>query len=154
MAYLIEGLDPAPFAPLFALSDAALRRRNIVAAVAEDNDAPCRVSLTGARPGDRLLLLNHCHQPGATPYRATHAIYVAAGSRARGRYRDTIPPVMRTRMLAIRAYDAGDMMIDADLVDGAEAETLILRLLDDPRAAYLHVHFAKRGCFAATVVRD
>lgn len=150
----IEGLDPAPFAPLFARSDAELARDGIIAGIAEDDDAPCRVSLRGAVPGERLLLLNHCHQPAASPYRATHAIYVAAGSRTRGCYRNTIPPVMLTRTLSIRAFDADGMTIDADLVEGPDAGALIERLFADPRATYLHAHFAKRGCFAATVVRD
>ncbi len=153
MDYLIEGLDPAPFAPLFAQSDAALAQQNIVAVYAEDDDHPCRISLAGAARGDRLLLLNHVHQPAASPYRASHAIYVAQGSTAQARYRNVIAPVMRTRPLSIRAFDNAGMIVDADLVDGADAERLIHRLLADPRAAYLQVHFARRGCFAATVTR-
>jgi hypothetical protein len=152
MSYLIEGLDPAPFAPLFALSDEELAARGITVMRAGET-SPCRVSLDEAAPGDRLLLVNHMHQPADTPYRASHAIFVAQGSTRRAAYRDTLPPVMRTRPLSIRAFDAAHMMIDADLVDGAAATPLIERMLADPATAYLHVHFAKRGCFAATVVR-
>lgn len=152
MSYLIEGLDPAGFAPLFALPDAELARRGIAVMRANDT-SPCRVSLDEATPGDRLLLINHVHQPAETPYRASHAIFVAEGSTRRAVYRDSVPPVMRTRPLSIRAFDAAHMMIDADLVDGAAAEPLIERMLANPDVAYLHVHFAKRGCFAATVVR-
>lgn len=153
MTYVIEGLDPAPFAALFACDDAALAQRNIVAVTAADAGYPCRISLAEAMLGDRLLLLNHVHQPAASPYRAAHAIYVAAGSRTKAVYRDAIPPIMQTRTLSIRAFDRSDMIIDAELGEGADAEALIERLLAIPETAYLHVHFAKRGCFAAAVRR-
>jgi hypothetical protein len=60
---------------------------------------------------------------------------------------------MRIRPLSIRSFNDGGMMLDADLVDGAQAESLIERLFDNPDAAYLHIHYAKRGCFAAIVHR-
>jgi hypothetical protein len=43
------------------------------------------------------------------------------------------------------------MIIDADLVPGAEVEAAILRLFDNPQAEYLHAH---SGCFAARIDRD
>lgn len=153
MSYLIEGLDPAKFAPLFRLSDAELTEQGIHAGVAVDGAAPCRISLCEAAEGDRLLLLNYMHQPATSPYRSKHAIYVAEGSTEAGVYRDCIPPIMQTRILSIRAFDSGDMIVDADVVDGSEAESEIERLLAIPETAYLHVHFAKRGCFAGTVRR-
>lgn len=152
MSYLIEGLDPAPFAPLFALPDEELARRGMTVMTAGAT-SPCRVSLDEAAPGDRLLLINHTHQPADTPYRASHAIFVAQGSTTRAVYRDALPPVMRTRPLSVRAFDAAHMMVDADLAEGDAVEPLFARLLADPAVAYLQVHFAKRGCFAATVVR-
>lgn len=153
MSYLIEGLDPAKFAPLFQLSDAELAEQGIRASLAVEGAAPCRVSLREAATGDRLLLLNYTHQPASSPYRSMHAIYVAQGSTEPGVYRGAIPPMMQTRILSIRAFDGDDMIIDADVVDGSEAEPVIERLLAIPDAAYLHVHFAKRGCFAGTVRR-
>jgi hypothetical protein len=45
------------------------------------------------------------------------------------------------------------MMIGHELIDGQRVEQAIERLLDDPAAAYLHVHFASPGCYAAQVVR-
>ena len=45
------------------------------------------------------------------------------------------------------------MMIDADLADGANLEVLVERLLANDATAYLHVHYAKRGCYAARVER-
>lgn len=153
MSYMIEGLDPEKFAPLFRLSDAELAEQGIHASLAIEGAAPCRVSLCEAAEGDRMLLLNYMHQPAISPYRSMHAIYVAQGSAEPGVYRGSIPPIMQTRILSVRAFDADDMILDADVVDGAEAEPIIERLLAIPQTAYLHVHFAKRGCFAGTVRR-
>jgi hypothetical protein len=60
---------------------------------------------------------------------------------------------MRRRLLSLRAFDEQGMMIDADVADGAQVEPLIERLLGDARTAYVHAHYARRGCFAARIER-
>ena len=77
MSFRITGLPVAEFQPLFALSDDALdphTARRIL--VTERNATPCRVTLDDAEPGERVLLLNYQHQPAATPFQASYAIYV------------------------------------------------------------------------------
>ena len=54
---------------------------------------------------------------------------------------------------ALRAFDATGMMRDAEVVEGADAATVVRRMLRDPAIAYVHAHYAKRGCFAATIER-
>jgi hypothetical protein len=44
-------------------------------------------------------------------------------------------------------------MIDAEVCEGTEASELFERFLAEPRTSYLHVHNAKRGCYAARVER-
>jgi hypothetical protein len=44
-------------------------------------------------------------------------------------------------------------MLHADLEDGSKLEPLIVRFLADLEVAYLHAHYAKRGCYAARIVR-
>jgi Protein of unknown function (DUF1203) len=44
-------------------------------------------------------------------------------------------------------------MVGADVVDGADAEQVIAAQFANPEARYLHIHFAKYGCFAARVDR-
>jgi hypothetical protein len=39
------------------------------------------------------------------------------------------------------------------VVEGAAAEPLIRAYLGRPDVAYLHVHFARRGCFACRIDR-
>jgi hypothetical protein len=121
--------------------------------IADDPRMPCRVSLEHARLGEELLLLNFEHQPANTPYRATHAIYVRRAAKLAYEAVDTIPEVLRSRLLSVRAFDGQHMMIDAEVCDGGEAADLFERLLADSQVSYLHVHNAKRGCYAARVER-
>jgi len=114
---------------------------------------PDRIVMRHARPGETLLLLNHVSQPAATPYRATHAIYVREGACETYDRVNVVPDVMRIRLLSLRAFDADGMIVDADVVEGADLEPAIARLLADPRAAYLHVHNAKRGCYSGRIER-
>jgi hypothetical protein len=66
---------------------------------------------------------------------------------------DTVPQQLRTRTLAVRAFDADAMMTGFELTDGKELERAIERQFADPRAVHLHVHFAAPGCYAARVER-
>ena len=81
------------------------------------------------------------------------AIYVRRGEETYSRIGE-VPEQLRIRTLAVRAFDADAMMLGWELVDGHELEAAIeRRLLADARAAYLHVHFAAPGCYAARVER-
>ena len=154
MTYRIRGLDPAPFRHLFGLSEEALAAHGVRRCVADAKPGyPDRVELRDAAPGETLLLLNHVHQPAATPYRASHAIFVREGAARAADLVDTIPEVMRLRPISLRAFDAGGEMVDAELVDGRALEPLIARLLGNPGVDYLHAHYAKRGCYAARIER-
>jgi hypothetical protein len=153
MHFRIKGLDPAPFAPLFAMDTAALAERRALRKVADSKPGfPCRISLADAEPGTPVLLVNYEHLPVDSPYRASHAIYVTEQAQAFEGI-DVVPPMMRERLISLRAFDAKGMMVDADVVEGARLEPLIERLLAVQDVAYLHAHFARRGCFAACIRR-
>jgi hypothetical protein len=66
---------------------------------------------------------------------------------------NALPSYLTLRPLSVRAYDAADEMVDAEVVDGAEAAPLIERYLARDDVAYLHIHYARRGCFACRVDR-
>jgi hypothetical protein len=98
------------------------------------------------------LLLNYLHQPADTPYRASHAIFVREWAETPYRALDEIPDVLRIRAIPMRAFDASGDMVDADLIEG-DLEPIIARLFANPEAAYIHAHYAKRGCYAARIDR-
>ena len=155
MRFRIRGLDAEIFRPLFALSGEQLRARDIHTQFADESQPgfPCRVRLEHAAYGERLLLLNYVHQPAASPYHSAHAIYVAESSVVTFDEVDVIPAPIRERLLSIRAFSANHMIVDADVIDGARAEELMIRLCTNPDVQYLHIHYAKRGCYAARVDR-
>ncbi|ATY32426.1 DUF1203 domain-containing protein [Sphingomonas psychrotolerans] len=154
MSYAIAGLDPAPFKRFYGLSEAALATGQVVRMTADSRPGfPCRVTLEDAEPGEALLLLNYEHLPDASPYRSRHAIFVREGAETPALYIDEIPEQLATRLLSVRAFDRYAMMTNADVVEGNGLEPLIETMFTDPAAAFLHVHNAKRGCFAARVDR-
>ena len=152
MSFRIVGLPAETFAGLFLLSDEELKARRAVRRVADSGGYPCRVSLTDATPGEAVVLVHYEHQPVDSPYRSSHAVYVRAGETTYDRVGE-VPEQLRKRTLSVRGFDRDGMITDADLVDGRELEGLIDRLFADPRAAYLHIHFARPGCYAARVER-
>jgi hypothetical protein len=152
--FVIRGLDPAPFLGLYGLSDAALAEQQVVRMRADAKPGfPCRVTLEDAAPGEDLLLVNYEHLPVASPYRSRHAIFVREGAETSARFADRIPEQLACRLLSVRSFDEDGMMRDGDVVDGSALEPLIARMFADERTIYLHVHNAKRGCFAARVDR-
>jgi hypothetical protein len=80
------------------------------------------------------------------------AIFVRAGEETYDAV-DTVPEQLRKRTLAVRTFDRDAMMVGTELIEGAQVESAIERLLADPRSAYLHIHFAVPGCYAARVER-
>lgn len=154
MSFRITGLSADSFRPLFGLSDEALAALGARRYVADTSPGfPDRVSLTDLAPGERVLLVNFEHQAGDTPYRARHAVYVREGDGPPYDKINEVPPALRPRTLSLRAFAADHMMVDADIVEGAEVEGLIEKLLANPEVAYLQAHFAKRGCYAARIER-
>jgi hypothetical protein len=154
MNFQITGLSPAPFRHLYGLSDQELALRGVKRYTADKKPGfPDRIEMRDVEIGEKLLLLNHVCQPADTPYRATHAIFVREGADSAYQRVNEIPDVMRTRLLSLRAYDAAGMMIDADVVDGKDVESVILRFFGSAHVAYIHAHNAKRGCYSGRIDR-
>lgn len=154
MTYVISGLGPERFAPLFAMSDAelaAVNARRVTAAA--DHGFPCRISLQDARAGEELILLHHVSHDVATPYRSAYAIFVRPGVTA-ATYRDEVPPVFEGRPIALRAFDAAGMLRMAKLAAPGEADGAIRDLFADDAISYIDAHNAAHGCFAARIERS
>jgi hypothetical protein len=150
----VTGLDPTTFRPFYGLSDEALAAHGIKRYVANAKPGfPDRVEVRDADPGETLLLLNYEHQPADTAYRASHAIFVREGANEAYSGVDTIPESLQVRPISLRAFNQSGEMVDAELVDGSDLRPLIERFLANPEVAYLHAHYAKRGCYAARIDR-
>jgi hypothetical protein len=81
MSFRIIGLPAERFSHLFALSDGELAAQGAVRQIADARTpgSPCRISLTDAKPGDELVLVNYEHHDVDSPYRMRFAIYVRKG---------------------------------------------------------------------------
>ncbi|MBN6148926.1 DUF1203 domain-containing protein [Xanthomonas sp. AmX2] len=153
-AFVCVGLSPAPFAPLFALSDAELHARCARRVIADQaRGFPCRVSLQDAALGEELLLLHYPHLPADSPYRAAGPIYVRRHAQPAATVPGQVPDSIRARLISLRGYDAADMMVAADVHPGEAIAAAIERAFDDPQVRYLHLHNARQGCFACRVER-
>ncbi len=152
MAFTVSGLSPDPFIPLYGLEDDELRRHRARRVVVDGPGFPERIELRDAAPGESLLLVNYEHQSADSPFRSSHAIYVREG--ATEAWRGTgLPAVLKARLLSLRGFSNDGMLIDADVVDGGQADAVIERLFADPRIVYLHAHSAKPGCYLARIDR-
>ena len=62
--------------------------------------------------------------------------------------------MLHKRLLSVRAFSAAGMLLDADIAEGAAALVPVIeRLLAPEEVAFLHLHNARPGCFAARVDR-
>jgi hypothetical protein len=153
-AYVFSGIDAAPLAHLFGKPEEELHALGARRMMAEaDSSFPCRVTLREAAPGQTVILAAFEHQSAHSPYRASGPIFVIEGSSAAARFENEVPPVVRTRLMSVRAYDAQDLIVDAEVIEGALIEQAIARMFADARVRYLHLHNARRGCYSCRVDR-
>lgn len=126
--FRIQALPTERFAAQFALDDAALHARGARRVVVDACPGfPCRVSLQDALPGETVVLLHHLHHDVDSLYRASGTVFVRQAARAEP---------------------------ETDVVPGTELESAIGNLFEDPQIAYLHLHHARAGCYAALVTRS
>ena len=152
MTYSIAGLDPAPFAPLFAAASLS-PARGVRLFAANGTGFPCRVSLQDAREGEPLLLVNHVSHDVAGPFRASHAIYVREGASRAAPVRDRVPAMIDRRTIGLRGFDGAGMMRAPSLAMPGEADRAIRELLSNIDIACIHAHIAAHGCFLAAIER-
>lgn len=154
MSFRITGLPLSQFVPLFSLTDQELAARDAIRVVSDGRSGhPCRVSLQDAQMGETLILANYEHLAVASPYRSRHAIYIREHAREAELDIDEVPALLRSRLLSLRAFDVTGMMKEADVVPGTAIENMIEGMFAKAAVEYVHIHYAKPGCYAARVDR-
>lgn len=127
---------------------------NALAPIVADKPAafPCRHCLRDAEPGDEMLLASHSPfaQPG--PYKETGPLFVHARPCARFGGGE-VPLQLRRRLLALRGYDRAQALVDGVVVEGVELEGALASLFARAEIDWVHVRFARPGCFACRVER-
>jgi hypothetical protein len=154
MSFLITPLEKSNFQHLFAMNSSELAAvRAVRMVVTEKPGFPCRVSLADAEIGENIILVHYEHQPVDSPFRASHAVFVRPAAAQAAPAMNEVPAIFRTRVLSLRGFDAKGMLIAADLADGTNLETAIEAMFQNSQVDYIHIHFAKPGCYAATCRR-
>jgi hypothetical protein len=152
--FQLSGLAYEPFQHYFAQSDEVLRSQGVRRVTATASHGfPCRVSLTDATSGEELLLLPFEHHQVTSPYRASGPIYVRKGATQAVLPAGVVPPYIALRLISLRAYDDGHIMVRADVADGTEIAHLLQVMFQEADVSYVHLHNAKPGCFACSVSR-
>ncbi|MGA7201551.1 MAG: DUF1203 domain-containing protein [Candidatus Cybelea sp.] len=153
-SFRITGLGPEKFEDLFTKTDEELIAMGARRVVADKTPGfPDRIEMRDLDVGETAILTNYTHLDAASPYRSSNAIYVREGAARAYDAVDEVPDVLRRRLLSVRAFDEGAMMTNADVVDGTKLRGWITRNFDNPKVAFIDVHNAKPGCFAARVQR-
>ena len=128
----------------------ALRR-----VVSTGRGEPCRYCLCNARAGEVVLLGSYDLPRPSGIYWTPSPIFVHAEPCAMFGERNSLPGIVRSRLVSVRAYDAQDQCLydlgHAD--DGDKIDDPVERALADPRTSFVNIHTAKPGCLLCRVER-
>jgi hypothetical protein len=116
------------------------------------NGYPCRHCLRWAEPGERMVLFPFAAIAPGHPYSESGPIFVHAEPCQRYAATDEYPPEFR-KGRSIRAYDAQQNIIAAEVVNGSEPEAIIEKFLQKPETAFVHVRSASHGCYTMEIER-
>lgn len=156
MSFQINALPYEQFQPYFDYSSDALDAIGAQLRTVESSPGtPCRVSLADAEVGETVLLMNYQHQRAASPFQASHAIFIRKDAKQPELGVNEIPKAFKSRVMSVRGFDKNHFMVNATLTaDGQQGlEADIESMFRDPELAYIHLHYAAPGCFAAIVSR-
>ncbi len=152
--FLIRSLSIEDFSELMNKNDKELSIDSAKWLVADSEPGyPCRVSLSDAKVGEKVLALPFCHHNVNSPYRASGPIFIREHAENSKFKTNEIPKMLRHRLLSVRAYDAEGMMLAAEVTQGTELEFSISNQFNNECVKYIHIHNAHPGCFNCAVYR-
>ena len=147
-------LPSGSFSNLFSMSDAELATHGARRMTVDSYPGfPCRVSLTDAPVGERVILTHFQHHAANSPYQSTGPIFVREIAETATPDVNEIPIMFHHRLLSVRAYDEAGMMKGARVIEGQVLEETIRDLFTNETIFYLQIHNAAPGCFNCTVQR-
>lgn len=114
---------------------------------------PCRRCLQDAQAGEVVLLVSYDPWLVDSPYRQAGPVFVherdCAGWAGAG-----MPQQQTSRLLSVRVIDHEGRQVAGDVVPGRQVQARLEQAFADPATAFVHLHNAGPGCFAARVDRD
>jgi len=113
---------------------------------------PCRHCLSWAQPGEGVILFPFASIKAGQPWTDVGPIFVHADG-CQSYVETTTFPVSFRQGRVLRVYDARQNMIDAVVVNGAEPEAVVAKLLEIRETDFIHVHSVSRGCYTFRIER-
>ena len=113
---------------------------------------PCRHCLRFAQPGERVILFPYTAIPPGHPYSESGPVFVHAEPCERYAATHEFPADFRNGRV-MRAYNSTFDMIDAEVVNGDEAEAIIEKLLQNPETVFVDARSVTRGCYTFRIQR-
>ena len=119
---------------------------------------PCRDVLRRANKGEELILASFSPFAKPGPFHEYGPVFVLANESTEDVERNVVPAGEDGNYLqqrfAIRAYSENEEIIDAALVEPADAQPTVDRFFARADTAFLHVRFPSYGCFACRLDRN
>lgn len=124
------------------------------ASKALSNASICRRCLRRFRPGDGRILFKY------RPFRK-ESVFAEAGPvfvhehdcRPAAEPLTDYPEEFRGMPLLLRAYDALDRQVMAELIKNGDAERIIGKFFANPEVSYIHLRDGEWGCYIARIER-
>jgi len=123
--------------------------------VTAEGGEPCRDVLRRAQAGEELILASFSPFQEEGPYREFGPVFILADGSGEEVPREDLPVTqgyLRERFV-LRAYSAGEEILDAAMVTPAEAEETLAGFFGRPEVAFVHARFPLFGCFACRIDR-
>ena len=149
---VVSAIDPARLA---AIRDGGVDDGgNAVVAFAAEGWEPLRCCLTIADPSHSIALIAYTPLTTRSPWTETGPVFVCAQECGGYRTPNELPERLRTGPKILRTYRA-DGTLDYDHItqvpEGVDIGDELVRLLDQPDVAIVHVRAVLAQCFAYSV---
>jgi hypothetical protein len=120
-----------------------------------EHGTPLRCCLRDARVGESVALISWrpLQEAPASVYAEVGPIFIHAHDCPGYQDHNSYPDGFRHRQQVLRSYSAAGDMLDAVLIEGANAESGIAALLATPETVVLHSRNVKAGCYMFAVYR-
>jgi hypothetical protein len=121
-----------------------------------DRTYPCRHCLREASAKTGMLLLSYQAPKPKSVYGQPTAIFMCANECTRFEKSNTVPDIVRNRLVSFRAFGRDDMMIynANELAEGDDHEVAVRRIFARYDVAYINAHTAKAGCMLCHIQRE
>lgn len=152
--FIISGLDYDLFSKYFEMTESELKSIGAYIFLSDECPCyPCRVSLEDAEVGDRVLAIAYDHHSANSPYSSSGPVFIRKNTQVATLEKNTIPVMLRHRLLSIRGYNDAALMIEADTIAGKDLESVLYSQFANKSVEYIHIHNASPGCFNCSVNR-